>query len=50
MRGVGEEDRGEGGWGILCLSNMRDLSFSEGGDGHKHYTHMCQDLGGFSYS
>lgn len=29
---------------------MRDLSFSGGGDGHKHYIHMCQDLGGFSYS
>lgn len=29
---------------------MRDLSFSGGGDGHKHYIHMCQDLGGFGYS
>lgn len=24
--------------------------FLEGGDGHQHYIHMCQDLGGFSYS
>lgn len=36
--------------GGFSLSNMRDLSFSGGGDGHKHYIHMCQDLGGFSYS